>query len=258
MNDLTPLIAIVKNIGIQLKNWHQKKMFDGVALANDFKAEVDQLAHQQYVTALKKMTPDIPVISEEDLIPHQFLRPSTYWLIDPLDGTSSFVKGFNTFVTQVALIEHQKPVIGIVYAPMFDQLYTAQFGYGAYLNGQRLRLDAYKKVNILIDNTPKPQGNAALVAQRLGFSGYVECGSIGLKICRVADGSADLFFKDVVVRDWDIAAPMLILQEAGGIIMRFDGRPFVFDKESQFNGLVASVNISECQRVISCLHQGAL
>jgi len=95
---------------------------------------------------------------------------------------------------------------------------------------------------LLIDNYPEPRGIADALVKRLPATGYVECGSIGLKACRVADGTADLFVKDVVIRDWDIAPADLILQEAGGCITNVDGHDLRYDGASKIHGVIAAVN----------------
>ena len=145
-------------------------------------------------------------VSEEDAGSQTGERPDAYWLIDPIDGTRSFVEGSSPgFVTQVALMRHGVPVEAAVFCPPLDLLYTARRGAGAALNGSRLSLDQTPGLAKLIDNYPQPREIAAAVVEAFGIPDYIKPGSIGLKICRIADGTADLFVKDVVVRDWDVA-----------------------------------------------------
>lgn len=248
---INQLAQAVKNTGYAIKNWREQKLFDGTWINKSFKAHADSLAHDFLVKELKKIDSSISVISEEDESSLVLHRPSRYWIIDPIDGTSSFVNGFLGFVTQAALIEDNKPILAAIYAPMLDALYSAQRKKGAFLNGVQLRCWDKPKLEILIDNYPEPRGSARVIFDEFAFSKYVECGSISLKICKVAQGEADLFFKDVVVRDWDIAAPKLVLEESGGCITKLDGDRFLFENTYEHNGLVASFNQIQCQKIIT-------
>jgi 3'(2'), 5'-bisphosphate nucleotidase/myo-inositol-1(or 4)-monophosphatase len=130
--------------------------------------------------------------------------------------------------------------MAVIFAPDLDLLYTAEKGQGSFCNGKQLTVNVSNSDRILlIDNYPKPKGLALDVLNGLPCTGYIESGSIALKICRVADGTADLFVKDVPVRDWDIAAPMLILNEAAGIIKTYLGEDYKFSGSFEKIGLIA-------------------
>lgn len=167
-------------------------------------------------------------------------RPERYWLIDPIDGTASLSGGFSGFVSQIALIEAEKPIIAAVYAPALNLFYYAEKGLGATLNGEKLILTQQPTRKLLIDNYPSPQGIAKQVYEELNCTGYVESGSLGLKISRIADGTADLFVKDVTVKDWDIAPADLILSEAGGSLCQWNGHPFIYRGSYSKEGIIAS------------------
>ncbi|MFD1446458.1 3'(2'),5'-bisphosphate nucleotidase CysQ family protein [Oceanobacillus profundus] len=213
-----------------------------------FKAKADQIAHEVLSRLLHQLE-DIPIISEEDSSSLVDKRPKRYWLIDPIDGTASFVQGYSGFVTQVALMEENTPVRAAIFAPKLGSLYSAVKGEGAYHNGTRIFLQNKGSIKSLIDNYPHPSGLAKIVYDHFMCSAYIECGSISLKICKVADGTADLFVKNVVVRDWDIAAPQLILEEAGGSLTDIEGKAFLYDKQYSNNGLVAANSFDHCKRV---------
>jgi len=206
-------------------------------------ASVDIEAHKFLVQELSALDSAIPVLSEEDAAPRSAARPEVYWLIDPLDGTASFVDGYAGFVTQAALIRGCKPIISGVYAPALDEMFLAEEGSGTVFNGKRLRTKARLPLGwILTDNYPAARGIAADAMRELNIPCYLECGSIGLKICRVADGSADLFLKDVTVRDWDVAAPQLVLTEAGGVLSDISGLPYPYSGNFDRHGLLASAS----------------
>lgn len=211
--------------------------------ASQLKTDADLMAHRMICNALGELAPGVPVISEEDVAGQTIARPDRYWLIDPIDGTASFAGGFDGFVTQAALMHGKEPVQAVVVAPALDLVYQAERSAGASLDGIRLNLaEAAPNRTILIDNYPEPRGTAAAAHAEMGMTGYVESGSIALKICRVADGTADLFFKDVILRDWDVAPGQLILAEAGGHLTGIDGAPFVFAGDWVKPGLIAATN----------------
>jgi len=218
------------------------------------KTEADCEAHQALSGALIKLL-NIPVISEEDAESHTVSRPERYWLIDPIDGTASLAAGFPGFVTQAALMEQGTPVMAAVYAPALDRLYTAVKDAGAFCNGKKIRVSGDSDRLMLVDNYPQPKGTAVRMMQELHCTGYLESGSISLKICRVADGSADVFFKDIVVRDWDIGAPLLIVQEAGGTIAQTDGTPYRFDGQMEKSGIIAARTSKICLQVAGALRK---
>jgi 3'(2'), 5'-bisphosphate nucleotidase/myo-inositol-1(or 4)-monophosphatase len=207
---------------------------------SQLKTPADLLMHRFLVEHLAPLVPDLPVISEEDAPSHAAGRPPEYWLIDPIDGTASFSGGFSGFVTQVALMRAGRPVLAAIVAPALDLHYCAVAGGGARLNGRALRVEPAGAGRILIDNHPAPRGTARALFDALDCTGYVESGSIALKICRVADGTADLFFKDVVVRDWDVAPAHLLLEEAGGVISGLQREPFVYAGNFDKPGLLAA------------------
>ncbi|NQU58725.1 MAG: inositol monophosphatase [Rhodospirillales bacterium] len=246
---------VVRNLGAELLAMRDSGGAEGTWEGSQFKAEADRIAHDYLVDRLGELDPGTPIISEEDLASHAAGRPERYLLIDPIDGTASYAGGFDGYVTQVAVMSRGRPVQAAIYAPALDRLYLAEAAGGATLNGTPLKIVADPKRRILIDNYATPRGTAARAFESLGCTGYVESGSISLKICRVADGTADIFFKDVVVRDWDVGAPDLILSEAGGTLIGLDGRAFEYDGEYDKPGMVAAGNAQLAKEVVLWLEK---
>lgn len=244
------IVNIVKDVGTNLKKIQMDNR-KGVWVGTQFKAEADKIAHHQIKSALNKLPLKIPIISEEDVHTHKEVRPSLYWLIDPIDGTASFANGYSGFVTQIALIKENKPVMGAIFAPLLSKLYTAEIGKGSYLNGEKLSLANQTTFNSLIDNYPEPRGIAKKIYNDFQLTKYIECGSISLKICKIADKTADLFIKDVVVRDWDIAPAQLILEEAGGYITDLYGRKFKYSGSYEQIGVIAASSHSVSNEIIN-------
>ena len=236
---LDALDGIVCAVGAEIRNLAGTARVQGTWEGSQLKTEADRLAHVALCDRLAALAPELPVVSEEDAASHAAVRPRRYFLIDPIDGTASLGGGFSGYVTQIALMADDRPVLAAIHAPALGHTYTARRGAGAWRDGAALRVDPDGARRILVDNYPAPRGLAARIMAALACDGYVESGSLALKICRVADGTADLFAKDVVVRDWDIAPADLVLTEAGGRLSLPDGTPFAYTGAMDKPGVLA-------------------
>jgi len=236
-SDFLPVQSLLESTGQNILAWRDDLEAKQIHSELDFKTEADSRAHEMIKVGLKALYPGVVVISEEDAM-HLEGRPDAYWLIDPIDGTASWYNGFDGFVTQAAYIENNIPVFGAIHAPVLKKTWIALEGLGARLNGVPMTSLVANDRLIVIDNTARPKGITARMASVLPCTGYIECGSLGLKSALVADGTADLFVKDVCVRDWDLAPAAVILQEVGGILCLATGEayPFygVYEKGSGF------------------------
>lgn len=237
---LNEMESVVREVGAALIKMRDTDAIEGEWQGAQLKTKADILAHELMSKLLKKLDPSIPVVSEEDDASQEIARPAKYWLIDPIDGTASFAGGFDGFVTQVALMENAQPIKATIYAPSLDQLYSAEKGKGAHLNDVALQVVPKRKGKTLIDNYPEARGITAEAYDALSFESYIECGGIALKMCRIADGSADVFFKDIIVRDWDLAAPHLILSEANGYLALINGGSINYTGSFAKVGMIAS------------------
>ncbi|MDO6507256.1 inositol monophosphatase [Colwellia sp. 4_MG-2023] len=238
-------------IGDAILSWRNDETIREVLEPKEFKTVADKKAHDSICNLIKETFGDVTILSEEeDII--EIERPNKYWLIDPIDGTASWYDGFDGFVTQAAYIENDVPIYGIVYAPAMNKLWTAVIGEGAFLNGKQLQpFQESNRLN-LIDNYPEPKRIAKIITEQLVVDKYIECGSLGLKSCMVAAGIADLFVKDVVIRDWDIAPVIRIIEELNGFVTDLTGKKIVltgsFVKE---NGLVVSRSLKLVQDIVN-------
>jgi 3'(2'), 5'-bisphosphate nucleotidase len=187
----------------------------------------------------------IPMVSEESYSESVVPPFDPYWIIDPIDGTLSFLNGFDGYVTQVALISQGLPIVAIVYAPETNELYFAESGLGASKNDKEIKVSANPWPQSVIDNYPVPNRFVEGVMSHFGIRNYRESGSLGLKICRVAEGNADLFVKQTRVHDWDIAPGALILHEAGGFYSLLNG------DEYNFQGKIKKENFLAINRLHS-------
>ncbi|WP_116247309.1 3'(2'),5'-bisphosphate nucleotidase CysQ [Nocardiopsis sp. FIRDI 009] len=237
--------AAVTEVGALLRTWRaDPDALGGAWEGSQFKARADVMAHRALSERLSAVDRDVPVVSEEDPASLVRERPPRYWLIDPIDGTASYAHGFPGYVTQAALVVDGRPEAAAVFAPETATLYTAVRGRGAHRDGRRLASggQAPPGTGVLTDNTPEPRGIARRVYDRFGYRGYLESGSIALKLCRIAERSAHLFVKDVPVRDWDVAAPALVLEETGGRVTLLDGSGFAYRGSYEHTGLVGAAD----------------
>lgn len=248
--DLTALETAMRQIGADLLDWRSDTQARVIHSKAEMKLEADRRAHVRLSKALSDSFPGVPVISEEDA-EHLAERPEEYWLIDPIDGTASWFMGFDGFVTQAAFVRGSDVTAGLIYAPATDRFFLGLAGQGAWLNSNRLPQLARRASVIMTDNTPAPHGITQRLAAALPASGYVESGSLGLKACLVASGDADIFVKDVVVRDWDLAPAWALLHELGAEFLRLDGKPFLFEGAwEKHDGFVIARTAALARRVI--------
>ena len=247
---------IIRECGRKLLELSEQERAKGVWQVDQFKAEADKTAHHLFVKAFRAES-NLPIVSEEDENPSRFTS-SDYVILDPIDGTASYSHGYNGWVTQAALMRNQKPILSVVFAPAINELFWAEVGKGAFCNDTVLRVRSGQsdQITSLIDNYPTPRGITEEVVDNFTIPYYVECGSLGLKICRVASGSADLLFKAMCPRDWDLAAPGLIIKEAGGVLTDALAQEIQYGSvDRSHHGLIASCNTQIMNRVSSWYRQ---
>jgi 3'(2'), 5'-bisphosphate nucleotidase len=220
--DVDAVARLCRQAGAKLMAWRGDRDATAEVEGRPGKLRADIALHDLMIEALAAISPGLPVISEEDLL-HEDERPSRYWIIDPIDGTASWLGGFRGFVVQAALIVDGAPEIGVVHGPALDVLYSARRGHGALRNGMLIPRLVPSDRLIVVDNYPEPRRAAARLVSGLPGATYLESGSLGLKACLVADGTADLFVKDVMVRDWDMAPALVIAGETGAVMEHYAG-----------------------------------
>ncbi len=226
--DFLPVTTLMEKVGRQIVAWRSDATSKHLYSEVDFKTEADRRAHDLISDGLAQLYPGVEIISEESPV-HDGDRPEVYWLIDPIDGTASWYHGFDGFVTQAAYIQQGVPQFGIVHAPVTGKTWTAVRDGGAFVNGRSLPVLVAGERLVVTDNTHEPHGVSRDIVVLLQATGYLESGSLGLKSVLVADGTVDLFVKDVCVRDWDVAPAEVILHEVGGHLSLANGAPYVFD-----------------------------
>lgn len=205
--------------------------------------QADMAAHHLIEAGLSRLTPALPILSEEsDALPYDERRTwQTYWLVDPLDGTREFIKRNGEFTVNIALIEHHEPVLGVVYAPALDLLFYAAKGEGAYrklgnTNARKIAARAYDPTQVTVAGSRSHAGERLIAfLSNIGPHMLISMGS-SLKICLVAEGRADVYPRLGPTSEWDTAAAQCVLEEAGGRLVDVQNRPFRYNaRESLLN-----------------------
>ena len=214
----------------------------------------DMASHRAIIAGLSKLTPDIPVLSEESaIIPYATRQKwDRYWLIDPLDGTREFVKRNGEFTVNIALIENHQATVGLVYVPATHLCYFASKGQGAYKQKAGQAAARIKTKTTSADSFTIAGSRSHGSEQQQNFiaalGNKVEVIAIGssLKLCLVAEGKVDIYPRFGRTSEWDTAAAHAIVTEAGGIVTDTEFKPLQYNrKESILNPhflVIADVN----------------
>ena len=187
-------------------------------------------------TKIKKITPEVPIISEESSINKSNNNLKNFWLIDPIDGTHDYINNKDEFTINAGLIINNKPEIGIIYAPAKQRLfYSYNEGRSFEIsNNKEKKLDC-KKISkkgevkaVSYSNTLKPQIEEW--HKKFNVTEYVKMKS-SLKFCVIASSEYDLYIAEPRACEWDIAAGHAILKHAGGLITDFENNEILYGKK---------------------------
>lgn len=204
---------------------------------------------------LKKLLPQSGFLCEEKHMSD--LKHDYVWVIDPIDGTTNYSRNIDECAISVALLYNRKPVIGVVYAPLKDYLFTATDGGGAQLNGKNLRVSEKAFENSLICTAMSLYNKSyAKACSDIIFETYMQCndirrfGSCALELCYLAAGKCDLYF-EIRVFPWDYSAAYLVLKEAGGVLKGFNGEELTYDKPTVLIGANNFKNFSKLNAIVN-------
>lgn len=203
----------------------------------------DLAAHRCIVDGLARLTPDIPVLSEEsahEVSTEQRRSWPRLWIVDPLDGTREFVKRNGEFTVNIALVEDGVAVYGFVQAPVTGVLWHGGAGIGAWrreLDGDApLRVEPARAPLRVATSRSHRDGRSEAFIARIGAIEPVGLGS-SLKFCALADGELDLYPRFGPTNEWDTAAGQCVLEGAGGAVVDLQGRPFRYNRrDTVLNG----------------------
>ena len=178
----------------------------------DFVTNADIKAEKIIIEELKKARPNYSIISEENGV-EKNKDETNFWIIDPIDGTTNFLHGVPHFAISIALQSNNEMVCGLIYDPIKDELFYAEKNHGAYFNNQRIRVSKKRDIDECLLAIGKGKYNPDLI--------YRRSGSAALDLAYVASGRFDGYFQNNL-NLWDIAAGIIIVKEAGGIINEID------------------------------------
>lgn len=200
-----------------------------VKAENDYVSKVDRKAEEVILETLQQAYPSHGIIAEES---GTFNEDSEYqWIIDPLDGTTNFLHGFPQYAVSIGLQHKGRMEVGVVFDPVKNELFTAARGDGAQLNGRRLRVSQRLGLKNTLIGTGFPFKQpeyldtylASFKAVHPKVAGIRRAGSAALDLAYVAAGRLDGFW-EIGLNNWDMAAGVLLVREAGGIVTDFSGK----------------------------------
>ena len=194
---------------------------------NDFVTDVDRLAEQEIISVIHKSYPDHAILAEES---GEQGDSETIWIIDPLDGTANFLHGFPHYCVSIGVMVRGRIEHGVIYDPLRDELFTASRGAGAQLNDRRLRVTKQKTLagSLIATGFPFkyhehfPAYLATFNAVFPEVSDLRRGGSAALDLAYVAAGRVDAYW-ELGLQKWDLAAGILLIEEAGGVVSDFTG-----------------------------------
>ena len=200
--------------------------------------EADMASHDLITSALPRLAPQWPVLSEESAsidweVRRQWRR---YWLVDPLDGTREFIKKNGEFTVNIALVDAGTAVFGVIYAPALDELHWGERGLGAFIRdgGEDLplasRRPAHAPLHVAASRSHRDPASAAAI-ERMGEVDPIGMGS-SLKFCRMAQARMDVYPRFAPTSEWDTAAGQCILEAAGGCVITLDGAPLAYNSKA--------------------------
>ncbi len=220
----------------------------------DYASEVDADAEKAVIKELKRAYPDYSVLGEES--GGQAGKNGRYtWVIDPLDGTSNYLRGFPHYCVSLALVDNGEPTDAVIFDPLRNELFTASRGSGAQLNERRIRVTDRKDLAGAMIGTGFPP------RERARAGAHLECvrellvqaedvrrtGSAALDLAYVACGRSDAYF-EAGVKAWDIAAGVLLVREAGGKVCDYRGANIPrLDFQGAKGHQVVAGNIKVCE-----------
>ena len=228
----------------------------GTCILNYYKADYeirDKSYHNPVTTAdhaandkLKEILlgeyPDYGWLSEETVDSPDRLDKEYIWIVDPLDGTKEFIEGVPHFVVSIALVKNEQPIMGVLYNPVTEELFTAERGKGAFLNGDQIYCVSKVSVEeMVILNSRSETLRGLWKPYKDVFKELRPIGSVAYKLGLTAAGKADIFASLRPKNEWDICAGHCIISEAGGKLINLNGNNIIFNQEKTLiePGLIA-------------------
>ena len=245
--DIRDVVALAVQAGEAIVEVYERHDF-GVETKGDGSplTLADRRAHQCIEAGLGRLTPDIPLLSEESdrSAFENRHRWDRFWMVDPLDGTREFIRRHGEFTVNIALITDRRPVLGVVHSPVLGITHFATLESGAFrigADGTQTPVAVRRRdpaETVMVASRSHAGGAVGSYRENLErLAGPVTLASMGssLKICLVAEGRADIYPRLGPTSEWDTAAAHCVLEAAGGCVVRLDGTPLVYNKPDILN-----------------------
>ena len=226
---LKEIIAAVRACGAIILNADRTKSgIDEKAGHANFVTAYDKKVQEELQIKLLAILPEAVFVGEEEDV-HASVADGYAFIVDPIDGTTNFIKDYHASAISVGLTKGGERYMGVVYNPYLDEMFTAVKGQGAFLNGKPIQISNQPLENgIVIFGTAPYYEDLAKKSFDMAYQYFCKAldvrrsGSAALDLCNVAAGRAELFF-ELRLSPWDYAAGSLIVEEAGGVVTRIDG-----------------------------------
>jgi 3'(2'), 5'-bisphosphate nucleotidase len=236
---IEPIVALAEDAGRAILEVYSTDFDVQAKDDNSPLTQADLAAHRCISAGLASLTPDVPIISEESGLPEFSERRQwqRYWIVDPLDGTKEFVNRNGEFTVNIALIQNQRPVLGVVRVPVQEKTYIGCEGVGAE---RREKGRAPVAIHVadrcadrarIVGSRSHRGASLDLFLERVGDHDMVPMGS-SLKFCVVAEGGADVYPRLGPTSEWDTAAAQAVVEQAGGKVVTLDGKPMKYNAKA--------------------------
>ena len=234
--ELESICELVRACGLFIKDINRDHLHvDAKSGRADLVTQYDKQVQERLRTGLLEIMPDAHFVGEEGST-QQFAPTGTFFIVDPIDGTTNFIKDYHFSCISVALVVDNAAELGVIYNPYADEMFYAQRGEGAFCNGKRLHVSSEPLENaIIVFGTAPYHEELNEKTFSLAYSYFRKAldirrsGSAALDLCTIAAGRAELFF-ELVLSPWDYAAGALIVEEAGGLVSDCDCHPLAYDR----------------------------
>lgn len=219
-------VSVARTAGKEIKDAFFKQKTPQIkSSAGDPVTETDKLVEKMIVSTLQEVYPEHSFIGEEstEVGGQNELTDNPTWIIDPVDGTTNFVHCVPHVCVSIGLAIRKQVVVGVVYNPMLDEMYTATKGGGAYCNGNRIHVSGQEDIgrSLVYATVTKKHADtkfANMKACRMEGAGLRNFGCASESLCFIANGSLDIMY-DYGLHVWDVAAGVLLVEEAGGVVL---------------------------------------
>jgi 3'(2'), 5'-bisphosphate nucleotidase len=256
---LTLTRAIAWGASDILREYYRGNVVENQPEGKDGPVTAADLACNQYIlTELQNtlQSEEFGYLSEETYLKDEIFPQPYVWIIDPLDGTRDFIDKTGEYAVHIALTTGGRPILAVVAVPEADKIYYAAQNQGTYVETRDRKISKIEVSNrhsleslyLVVSRTHRDQRFQNLIDQ-LPFAGRNYVGSVGKKIATILEQDSDVYISlsgKSAPKDWDFAAPELILTEAGGKVSHFDGSPLTYNKgdANQWGGIMASNGLS--------------